>query len=119
VLSVLLAIFGWFWARRMYGGSLDAANKLSRSWKTFYDLSLNKWYVDEIYQTLIIAPARLLSTHLLWQAFDKNIIDRSVNGSGVISRGAGSLIRGLQDGVMQTYALIFSIGTLTVIWYIF
>ncbi|MEE3122662.1 MAG: NADH-quinone oxidoreductase subunit L, partial [SAR324 cluster bacterium] len=93
--------------------------RLSRSWRTFYDLSLNKWYVDEIYQALIIAPGRLLSTHLLWQAFDKNFIDRSVNGSGVLARGAGGLIRGLQDGVMQTYALIFGIGTLTVIWYIF
>ena len=119
VLSVMLALFGWFWARKMYSGSLDAARRMSRSWSTLYDLSLNKWYVDEIYQALIIAPGRLLSTHLLWQAFDKNVIDRSVNGSGVLARGAGGLIRGLQDGVMQTYALIFAIGTLTVIWYIF
>ena len=119
VLSVMLALFGWFWARKMYSGSLDAARRMSRSWSTLYELSLNKWYVDEIYQALIIAPGRLLSTHLLWQAFDKNVIDRSVNGSGVLARGAGGLIRGLQDGVMQTYALIFAIGTLTVIWYIF
>ena len=119
ILSVVLALFGWFWARRMYSGSLEGARRLSASWSTLYDLSLNKWYVDEIYQALIVTPGRLLSTHLLWQAFDKNVIDRSVNGSGVISRGAGGLIRGLQDGVMQTYALIFAIGTLTVIWYIF
>ena len=119
ILSVVLALFGWFWARRMYSGSLEAARRLCGSWSTLYDLSLNKWYVDEIYQALIVTPGRLLSTHLLWQAFDKNVIDRSVNGSGVISRGAGGLIRGLQDGVMQTYALIFAIGTLTVIWYIF
>ena len=103
----------------MYSGNLEGARRLSASWRTLYDLSLNKWYVDEIYQALIVTPGRLLSTHLLWQAFDKNVIDRSVNGSGVISRGAGGLIRGLQDGVMQTYALIFAIGTLTVIWYIF
>ncbi|HJL86217.1 MAG TPA: hypothetical protein QF623_03725, partial [SAR324 cluster bacterium] len=76
VLSVMLALFGWFWARKKYNGSLDAARRLSRSWSTLYDLSLNKWYVDEIYQALIIAPGRLLSTHLIWQAFDKNVIDR-------------------------------------------
>merc|ERR1711991_1129538 len=53
ILSVVLALFGWFWARRMYSGSLEAARRLSASWLTLYDLSLNKWYVDEIYQALI------------------------------------------------------------------
>ena len=75
MILVVLALFGWFWARRMYSGSLEAARRLSVL-APFYDLSPNKWYVDEIYQALIVTPGRLFSTHLLRQAFDKNVIVR-------------------------------------------
>ena len=119
ILSVVLALFAWFWAKRIYSEGLETSERISRNWDFVYRLSLNKWYVDELYQALIIKPGRLLSTHFLWQLFDLNVIDRTVNGSGVVAHGAGRLIRGMQNGVMQTYALFFSVGTLLILWYIF
>ncbi len=118
VLSVALALFAWFWAHRLYAADLNAVTRLRHAWNTAYQLSFNKWYVDEIYHALIVRPGRLFTTCVLWQAFDLNVIDRAVNGAGTAARGAGVAIRGLQNGVMQTYALVFSVGTLIILWYL-
>ena len=39
-----------------------------------YELSLNKFYLDEIYYAVLVAPLRWLSQAAVW--FDDNVIDR-------------------------------------------
>ena len=45
-------------------------------------LLLNKYYVDEIYDAVIVQPIKLVSTGGLWKGVDAGVIDGAVNGVG-------------------------------------
>ena len=117
--SVVLALFSWYLARNMYSNGLEKPTAMRRRWNGAYELSLNKWYIDELYNAILIQPGRLLSTFILWKAVDQNVIDRLVMLSGGIARTVGAVLRPVQNGVAQNYALIFSLGTLFVLFYTF
>jgi NADH-quinone oxidoreductase subunit L len=116
--SVASALLAWFFASRLYHSGFDLAAGLRSKWESLYQLSLNKWYVDELYNTLIIQPGRLFSTHVLWRLFDQNVIDRAVNTTADVTRMVGNSIRPLQNGLTQNYALIFTLGTFLILWFV-
>ena len=116
--SVAFALLAWFFASRLYHSGFDLASGLRSKWESLYQLSLNKWYVDELYNTLIIQPVRLFSTHVLWRLFDQNVIDRAVNTTADVARMVGNSIRPLQNGLTQNYALIFTLGTFLILWFV-
>ncbi len=116
--SVAFALLAWFFASRLYHSGFELAAGLRSKWESLYQLSLNKWYVDELYNTLIIQPGRLFSTHVLWRLFDQNVIDRAVNTTADVARMVGNSIRPLQNGLTQNYALIFTLGTFLILWFV-
>jgi NADH-quinone oxidoreductase subunit L len=77
---------------------------------TPYRLSANKFYFDEIYNALVVWPLRLAATVLYW--IDRWIIDGLVNLLGRIPPALGSLMRSLQMGQVQFYALAMVLGML-------
>jgi len=59
----------------------------------------NKWYVDEIYDTLIVRPLVWLSREVLWKEVDQRVIDGAgVNGAARGARALGWANRWLQTG---------------------
>ena len=118
VLSVLSAVLAWYLASRVYKSGFEIASRLREKWEWAYKISLNKWYVDELYNLVLIKPVHLFTTHFLWRLFDLNIIDRIVNTSGAVARSAGNTIRPFQNGLTQNYALIFTFGTFLVLLYL-
>jgi NADH-quinone oxidoreductase subunit L len=98
-LSVALGFIGWFAAGRFYKkaekGYVEPIDALSRP---AYQLLLNKWYVDEIYDyaftgRLPVGPVRLGVMGLgeaSWK-FDANVIDGGVNGAGWMTRTIASI----------------------------
>ena len=118
VLSVLFALVAWYVASKVYQSGFGVASKLREKWEWAYKISLNKWYVDELYNFVLIKPCQLFTTHFLWRLFDLNVVDGIVNTSGTAARTAANAIRPLQNGLTQNYALIFTIGTFIVLWYL-
>ena len=118
VLSVLFALVAWYVASKVYQSGFGVASKLREKWEWAYKISLNKWYVDEIYNLVIIRPTYSFTKHFLWRFFDLNVVDGIVNTSGTAARAAANVIRPLQNGLTQNYALIFTIGTFIVLWYL-
>jgi len=116
--SVGFALLAWFVASRLYHSGFELAAGFRRKWEWAYQLSLNKWYIDELYNTIIIQPGRLISTYLLWRLFDQNVIDRAVNTTGTVARTIGNTIRPFQNGLIQNYALVFTLGTFLILWYV-
>ena len=116
--SVAFALLFWLVAYRLYGSELNLSDSLRKKLGWIYKLSLNKWYVDEIYYLLIIKPGRVFSTQILWNFIDQNIIDRLVNSTGSVARLVGSSIRPIQNGLTQNYALIFTLGTFLILLYL-
>ena len=116
--SVAFALLSWVLAFRLYRSGLNLSSSLKKKWGWIYKLSLNKWYIDEVYYFLIIRPGRVFSTRILWKFFDQNIIDRIVNSTASLARLLGATIRPIQNGLTQSYALIFTLGTFLILLFL-
>jgi NADH-quinone oxidoreductase subunit L len=74
-----------------------------------------KWFFDEIYQALIIAPIRMIAS-LFAVVFDPWIIDWiAVKATTYPALGSGKLLRRLQTGNVQSYAAVFVIAVAVII----
>ncbi|MEX2080835.1 MAG: hypothetical protein WEC33_04400, partial [Dehalococcoidia bacterium] len=62
----------------------------------------NKWYVDEIYDFLIVKPLWVISH--VFHLFDKLLVDGLVNLFGWLPRLVGGSLRPTQSGVLHGYA---------------
>jgi NADH-quinone oxidoreductase subunit L len=78
-----------------------------------YNLSRNKFYFDELYEALVVWPLRTLSSVAYW--LDRWLVDGLVNLAGAIPPAAGSLMRSLQMGLVQFYALAMVLGVLILV----
>ena len=81
-------------------------------------LLVNKYYVDEAYDTLIVQPIKAISFYGLWKTMDVIIIDGCVNLAGWLVRGFGSVLRWSQTGRVQTYAFSILLGITVILGYI-
>jgi len=77
----------------------------------------NKWYVDEIYDALIVRPLVWLSREVLWKQVDQRAIDgAAVNGAARGVRAVGWANRWLQTGQVGMYVAAFVVGVLLLLW---
>jgi len=77
----------------------------------------NKWYVDEIYDALIVRPIVWLSREILWKRIDQQVIDGAlVNGAARGTRALGWANRWLQTGQVGVYVAVFLVGVLLLLW---
>ena len=115
-LPTLVALGGIGLAYQMYVRSPGMAEQLGESLKGAYQLLLNKYYVDELYDLVVIRPMMALA-HWFWQFFDVGIIDRMVNGMGETVMLNSRVWRYWQTGNTRHYALSFLIGAIVIAGY--
>ena len=83
-------------------------------------LVANKYYVDEIYNALIVQPIKNASHYILWRIVDNGIIDGIVNGVALAIQIIGGTLRRLQSGLVQTYIVSMVVGiVLFLAYYLF
>ena len=77
----------------------------------------NKWYVDELYDTIIIKPLNAFAGTLK-NVVEKKVIDGGVNGVGKLINYSARQIRLVQTGQVTVYILImvFALLTLILVW---
>jgi len=112
--SVLIAVTGWWMARRLYKDRELAADETFEQRSPGLARALeNKWYVDEFYGAVVVRPLALFS-RFLWK-----IIDAAIDGIaamlGFVVRGFGDLLRFFQTGNVRNYALMFFLGVVVFI----
>jgi NADH-quinone oxidoreductase subunit L len=78
-----------------------------------YRASLNKYYIDDIYQLTFARGGVLLSNVLWW--FDAMVIDGAVNGAGWLAQRIGGGLRRVQTGRTQNYGLGIATGLVLVL----
>jgi NADH-quinone oxidoreductase subunit L len=74
----------------------------------------NKYYVDELYDRLIVRPLLALS-RFCWRVIDDGIIDGIVNLAGHTARAFGWFGSLFQTGQVNTYAFFFTVGVLVIL----
>jgi NADH-quinone oxidoreductase subunit L len=108
--STVLAIAGILFARSIYSGGLEKANGMAARMKGLHTLLWNKYYVDEVYRMLIAGPILAASRDFLWKIVDVVVIDGAVNGSARMVGATANVLRKVQSGVAQNYALVMVAG---------
>ncbi|MGV8082194.1 MAG: NADH-quinone oxidoreductase subunit L [Coriobacteriia bacterium] len=88
----------WVYGRR--GGAADTA-AYRRKLGLLHTALTNKLYFDAAYDTLLVRPFRVIARG--FAAFDRNGIDGAVNDLASSAREAGSTLRRLQSGRLQSY----------------
>jgi NADH-quinone oxidoreductase subunit L len=114
--SVLIALAGIGTAYLFYVIRPELPATLSARARAVYDLLLNKYYVDEIYDRFVVAPL-LRASGWLWRILDVRLIDGAVNGAGAVVLSASGAWRKLQTGNAQAYALTLLFGALALLGY--
>jgi NADH-quinone oxidoreductase subunit L len=109
-----VALTGIYAAYAVYGRRSDLPERAVQQLPGAYRLLWNKYWVDELYDALVIRPYVALS-RFFWQVVDSQIIDGAVNGVGELVRWTGGRVRRLQTGNVQAYALAMLVGAICVI----
>ena len=108
-ISVAAGVSGILAAFQFYLRRPGAATELQARFVRLYRLLLNKYWVDELYDAVIVRPFGRLA-QWLWRFWDEGIVDGTVNGVAYVFEGASAVMRLFQTGFVGTYALFFTIG---------
>jgi NADH-quinone oxidoreductase subunit L len=110
-LPTALAAGGIGLAWVLYGrGFSESVKKITASLKPLYKLLFNKYYIDELYDLLIVRPVKAIAV-VLWKAVDTFLIDMVlVNFAGFLTIGLGKLVRYFQNGDVQRYVIVLLLG---------
>lgn len=108
-ITVALIVVIIFVTRRQFIKS-TAEGMEDENQKGFFKVLAHKYYVDELYDAVIVRPADALSG-LFYSVIDVNIIDGIVNGAGKLSATSSRFVRRLQSGSIGFYlfAMVVSI----------
>src|SRR5262249_6901027 len=102
--SISAALAGALTAYVFYYAKPELPGRLAAKAHAMYSIMLNKYYVDEIYDAVVIAPIAETSREFLWKFVDVIMIDGFVNGIGKTVRAGAGGLRHMQTGYVRTYA---------------
>jgi NADH-quinone oxidoreductase subunit L len=111
---VIIALLGLLMAWWFYIKSPDTPRKLAESLRGLYTLVLHKYFIDELYNAVFVAPLLWISTNVFWHVVDEGAIDGTVNGIARGMRESGGQLREMQSGNARSYATWVVIGALGV-----
>ncbi len=117
VVSSVIAILGIAVATYLFLINRRMADGLASTFAPIRTLLLNKYYVDELYDAVIVQPIKRVSETVLWKWVDAGLIDGIVNGTGNLVRGSSGVLRLLQTGSVRAYAASVFLGVVLVLGY--
>jgi NADH-quinone oxidoreductase subunit L len=132
------AALGVLVAAVIYAWRVLDPRRLASGLKPLYHFLVNKWWFDELYHGLFVAPALFLSRRVA--DFDRAVIDRFVDGCAKAARGVatfddvidrygvdgavnttarwiyatGDALRQLQTGKLRQYVTFIVVGTVAI-----
>jgi len=116
-LSTLVALGGIGLATLIWYRRPQIAATMAGRFAGVHRLLLGKYFVDELYDAVIVQPIKRISTAALWRGVDAGVIDGTVNGVGLVVRGWSAVLRRLQTGSVRAYAMSFFLGVVAIVGY--
>lgn len=103
----------------LYQKNLNWTEGFKIKLRSLYLLINNKFYVDEIYQALIIRPIYLVSQWLLFKGMDQKIVDGVlVHGWSDVASMGSRLVSRLQSGFLGHYLVYLWLGLIGLLVFI-
>ncbi len=82
-----------------------------------YNFLLNKWYIDELYESLIVRPIKKIG-YFFWKKGDVGVIDRfGPDGVSRLIKNLSNKATKFQSGFIYDYAFVMLIGLSLLITY--
>jgi NADH-quinone oxidoreductase subunit L len=103
-IAVLVALLGWFIADRLYRAKPEAPAQLAASFSGPYNLLLHKYWIDELYDTVIVKPILATSRFLLEWVVDVAILGGTAWLLAGICSFGGAILQRWQSGNLRSYA---------------
>jgi NADH-quinone oxidoreductase subunit L len=113
LIALAVAVLSIAYAWKVYGRDRGTAGDetFESRFPALHRLLANKYYVDEIYDRLVVRPLATLST-AFWKWVDVLLIDGAVNTAASTARVAGEVGRFTTTGNLRNYALYFFVGVI-------
>jgi len=118
--TVLLALGALYSAYLVYGKrqwKKTWRDPLMRVLGVFFEGFEQRWYVDELYDTVVVRPFKAIGRFFA-RIFDPRIIDGAVNGAARLVGLGGRGLGNLETGYVRSYALVFLAGVIAVLGYV-
>jgi NADH-quinone oxidoreductase subunit L len=116
LVSVVIALIGIGIAYVFYVKNPAIPKALAEKWSGLYQVVLNKYYIDELYEILFINSLKRWGTGL-WRGFDDFVIDGTINGIAYMVGWISGVLRRVQTGLVQNYAFAMIIGGIILLGY--
>jgi NADH-quinone oxidoreductase subunit L len=117
-ISLGIAIIGIYTAYVMYVKNPGLPDRIANAAKGLYRLLYNKYFVDELYDAVIVRPFLKISETFFYGFFDVKIIDGIVNGSARMMGGIAGVLRRMHSGIVQFYAFSLVLGVIALFGYL-
>ena len=116
-ISVAAALAGAGVATVLYRSGAAEAPAVTARLGPLVRLVRNKYYLDALYEDLVVRRAMLqgLWKWLAWFDSDRGVVDRAVNTVGLVGRNVGRAVARAQSGQIQTYAAAFTFGIVAIV----
>jgi NADH-quinone oxidoreductase subunit L len=112
VVSIAIAVTSILFARKKF---ITKTLVVENNAKGFRKMLWNKYYVDEIYNSIFVNSTFKLSESFFWKVFDVKIVDGLVNGTASLIAMISGQLRKIQVGVTQSYAAVFVVGIIVIL----
>jgi NADH-quinone oxidoreductase subunit L len=118
--AVAIALTGTVLAWLLYVRKPGVPGWLAAQFSGFYRTLLNKYYIDELYDAVIVRPLIAVSDRVLYRTVDAGLIDGiGVNGTarGIRAIAANGL-KYAQSGLTQSYVFFMIVGAVAIVGYL-
>ena len=115
-LSVAIALIGLAGAWHVFG-DLRRAESMRTRFATIYSVLAAKYYVDELYDTLLARPLTWISKHVFLDFGDRALLDGTLDGMARLARRTAGVLARVQTGQLQLYLLLALAGIVGALWW--
>ncbi len=105
----VIALLGIGIAYYLYVAQPQLPRRLEARLRPLHTLFVNKWYFDELIDFLVVRPALAIG-RFANRVFERVVVDGLVSGTEGTVRGAGGVVRAVQNGFVRSYALLLIAG---------
>ena len=112
--SSIIAAVGIAIAYAVYVRGIVKPESIANAFKPVHQLLSRRYYMDDIYETVIVKKMGMGIVARGGDVFDRNIVDRIVNWVGEVGRQFGGGIAKLQTGQVQVYGVGIFLGLIVI-----
>jgi NADH-quinone oxidoreductase subunit L len=110
VLGTVLGLIGIAIAYRVWVQRPGTSAVVRKRLRPLYELFVNKWYFDELYDTLFVGPAIAVG-RFATNTFERVFVDETlIGGTTGLVRAGSAAVRAVQSGFVRYYAALLVLG---------